>query len=431
MSLSSILIKDIDWILTQNSRRQILKNYSVYVEENLITEIGNPRVEADFTIDGKGKVLLPGLINCHTHSSMTLLRGYADDMKLHEWLETRIWPLESKLKPEYCYIGTLLACLEMIRFGVTCFNDMYIFVDDIAKAVKESGLRCFLGEVIFDWNLKNKFSYFEKFTKKWLRDDLVTPVVNPHAPYSCSDETLFKLKEISDRYNLLTHMHVSETEKEVKDFQKNKNKTPVEHLDELGILNDRFIGVHCNWLSSKDVEILSRRNSSIVHCPTSCMKLASGRVPPLKNIFEKNIRVGLGTDGCASNNNLDLFEEMKNCSLINKFQERDPTFIPAQKTLDLVTIEPAKILSIDDRIGTIGEGKIADLILVDFKKPHLQPIHTKHTIISNLVYSCKGQDVDTTIVDGKILMKHGKVLTLNEHEVMNQTQSIIQELMNS
>jgi len=426
----SILLKNVDWIVTQNPERNILKNKSVYIEDGKIIDIGNLNVETDCIIDGRGKVLLPGLINSHTHSSMSLFRGYADDMKLKPWLEEKIWPLEAKLKPKDCYTGSLLACLEMISFGVTCFNDMYLFVNDIAKAVEKSGLRCFLGEVIFDWNIEKQLPYSEIFIKKWLKDDLITPLVNIHAPYSCSDETLLKLKEISDKYNLLKHMHVSETDKEVKDFQKAKNKTPVEHLDELGLMDDRFIAVHCNWLTEKDVDIFFKRNCSVVYCPTSNMKLANGRMPPLKSIFEKNIRVGLGTDGCASNNNLDMFEEIKNCSLINKFQERDPTFIPAQKSLDLATIEPAKIFGIDNKIGSVEKEKVADLILIDFKKPHLRPVHNKKTVISNLVYSCRGGDVDTTIVNGKVLMKNREILSLDQKKIFDDADKIIENFLN-
>ncbi|RKY17040.1 MAG: hypothetical protein DRP90_07145 [Planctomycetota bacterium] len=431
MTSNSILFENVDWIVTQNPRREILRNKSVYIEDGKIVEIGDSKLDADHIINGRGKVLLPGLINSHTHSSMTLFRGYADDMELNHWLEDKIWPLESKLKPHDCYLGSLLACLEMIRFGITCFNDMYIYVDDIAKAVKEIGLRCFLGEVIFDWNIGKQLPYSDKFTKKWLNDDLITPLVNMHAPYSCSDETLLKLKETADKYNILMHMHVSETEKEVRDFQKTRGKTPVEHLDRLGILNDKLIAVHCNWLTNKDVDIFSRRNCSIVHCPVSNMKLANGRMPPLKRIFEKNIRVGLGTDGCASNNNLDMFEEMKVCSLINKFQERDPTFISAQKALDLVTIEPAKIFEIDNKIGSVEKGKIADLILVDFRKSHLHPVHGKNTIISNLVYSCQGSDVDTTIINGKVLMKDREILGIDEEKIFKEVQRAVEKIISN
>ncbi len=427
----SILLKNPDWIVTQNSKREILRNKSVYIEDGKIVEIGNPKVEADHVIDGKGKVLLPGLINAHTHSSMTLFRGYADDMELKPWLEEKIWPLEAKLKPEDCYLGSLLACLEMIRFGVTCFNDMYIHVDDIAKAVEETGLRCFLGEVIFDWNIGKQLPYSDRFTKKWLGDELITPLVNMHAPYSCSEETLLKLKESSDKYDILMHTHVSETEKEVKDFQKTKKKTPVEHLDEIGILNDKLIAVHCNWLTNKDVDIFSKRNCSVVHCPTSNMKLANGRMPPLREIFSKNIRVGLGTDGCASNNNLDMFEEMKNCSLVNKFYNRDPTFIPAQKALDLATIDGASVFRIDDKVGSVEEGKSADLILVDFKKPHLQPVHGKSTVVSSLVYSCRGWDVDSTIVNGKFLMKDKDILGIDEEEVFDKAGKIMENFISN
>ncbi|MBD3155505.1 MAG: amidohydrolase family protein [Candidatus Aenigmarchaeota archaeon] len=425
----SILFKNVDWIVTQNPEREIFRNKSVYVEDNKIVEIGNPKVEADHVIDGKGKILSPGLINCHTHSSMTLFRGYADDMELKTWLEEKIWPLEIKLKPEDCYFGSLLACFEMIRFGVTCFNDMYIHVDEIAKAVKESGLRCFLGEVIFDWNLEEKLPYSDKFIKKYLGDELITPLVNMHSPYSCSEETLLKLKKKSDNYNILMHIHVSETEKEVKDFQKDKGKTPVKYLDEIGILNDKLIAVHCNWLTNKDVDIFSQRNCSIVHCPTSNMKLANGRMPLLKWIFKKDIRVGLGTDGAASNNNLDMFEEMKNCSIANKFFQRDPTFIPAQKALDLATIEAAKVFGIGDKIGSIEEDKNADLILVDSRKPHLQPIHGKSTVISNLVYSCQGLDVDSMAVNGKILMKNREVLGIDDEEVFGNTEKIMKNFI--
>lgn len=427
MKTQSISIKNIDWIITQNSSRDILKNKSVYIEEGRIVEISDRPIEADFTIDGKNKVLLPGLINSHTHSSMTLFRGFADDMPLESWLKNKIWPLESSLKPKDCYFGSLSACLEMIKFGVTCFNDMYIFCKNIAKAVEKGGLRCFLGEVIFDWNAEEKIPYFNNFAKKYRKKVLINPTVNPHAPYSCSLETLSKLTDISRRMNLLVHMHVSETEREVREFQK-KGKTPVEYLKENDILGGNFIAVHCNWLTKSDISIFSDSKSSVVCCPTSCMKLGNGRIPDIEELARKKIKTTVGTDGCASNNNLDVFEEMKNLCLTSKMQKRDPAIFSAQKALDMATLEAAKIFKIP-YVGTVQEKKIADLILVDFKKPHLQPIHGKSTVLSNIVYSCMGQDVDTTIVNGRILMYKRKVLSLEESKVLLNLQKTIEKIL--
>ena len=428
MVMSSILLKNVDYVLTQNSNRDVLRNSSVFIEDGLIIEVGNPRVEAEFTISGKGKVLMPGLINCHTHSSMSLLRGYADDMKLDRWLKEKIWPAESRLTPYHCYVGALLACLEMIKFGVTCFNDMYIFTHEIAKAVEESGLRCFLGEVIFDWNKDEKIPYFKKFIKEWGSHERIYPVVNPHATYTCSPQTLEILRDIADSHKLLIHMHVAETHEEVKEMNKRYGMTPVEYIEQSDLFSSRFIAVHCNWLSENDIRIMSKNMVRVVHCPVSGMKLANSNVPPLESLFRNNVCVALGTDSCASNNNLDMFEEMKACALIHKFVNNNPSIISAQKALDLATINAAKVLGIGEEVGSIEEGKTADVILVDFLKPHLAPVHSKSTVISNLVYSCKGQDVDTTIVNGKILMQERRVLTLDEQDIINRSHSIIRDL---
>lgn len=396
----SILIRD---VLHEGERT------NVYVEENLIADIGS-NVEADHTIDGHNSALLPGLVNTHTHAAMTLFRGYADDLELQEWLRDKIWPLEAKFKPEDIYWGTRLACLEMIKSGTTCFNDMYFHIDMMAKAVEESGIRGVLSEGYVDFF---KPEMGEELLSKTLDDirkvrnmncDRIIPALGPHAIYTVTKESLQKLKGISDEEDLLIHFHLSETKEEVDNCKEEHGKSPARYLNDIGFLGQKLVAAHCVWLDEQEVKLLAEAGVKVSHNPVSNMKLAVGGAIPYGQMKQAGMNVSLGTDGVASNNNLDMFESMKFASLLQKFAFNDSTIMPAEEAFQMATINGAQALGID--AGVIKVGKLADMILVDLKSPAFNP---NHNLISNVVYSANGSCVDTVICDGKILMQSGRV----------------------
>ena len=411
----SILIKNV--LL---DKREI----NVYIEDNIIQEIGK-KTEADYVIDGKNKAVIPGMVNTHTHAAMCLFRGYADDMNLEEWLQTKIWPLELKLKPEDVYMGTKLACLEMIKTGTTTFNDMYFFMESAAKSIDEMGLRAFLSYGFIDLFNDEKREKEIKKTKETIRNienmhsDGIKPALGPHAVYTVSEEALRWIKNYADEKGLLVHLHLAETKKENDDFIKKHNKRPVKYLDELGFLDKKLIAAHCIWLNNDDISLLEKHNVKISYNPVSNMKLASGVFNYQKM---KKLTVSLGTDGCASNNNLDMFEEMKIGSLLQKSYFNDETIMPAKEIFSIATENGAKALGLN--AGKIEEGKLADVLLIDLKKPELTP---NHDLISDLVYSANGSAVDTTICNGKILMKNRRVK--NEEEILEKVKKVALDLI--
>jgi len=394
----SILIKN---VILNGKRRDIL------IEGNKIEKIGkNLNLRADEKIDGKEqKAVLPGLINCHGHSAMTLFRGYADDLPLKEWLEKKIWPLEAKLNREDVYWGTKLACLEMIKTGTTCFNDMYWSEEASVEAAEEMGIRAKIGLVVLDFLPMGKRENIEKYWNIFKRRKFktVTFSIAPHSIYTVSKESLVWAKNFAKKNNLLLHIHLSETEKEVKDCQKKYRLRPVEYLNKIGFLNQDCILAHSIWLSEKEIKILTQRRCNVVYNPCSNMKLASG-IFPYKKIRKAGINICLGTDGPASNNNLDLFEEMKFGALLQKVKEKDPTVASASEIFEIATKNGAKALRIN--AGEIRVGKLADLILIDLNQVCLIP---GHNLISDIVYSCSGTCVSDVIVNGKVLMRDRKV----------------------
>jgi len=431
----SLLLRDCEWIVTQNVSRQVLRNHSIYVEDGKIVEIA-PRIttEAARVIDGRRKIVLPGLINTHTHLSMTLLRGYADDMPLHSWLEQKIWPMEGNLTADICYAGALLGCLEMIRTGTTCFMDMYFFVEDVARAVEEAGLKAFLSYAVID-SFDPQGRGFGQDSMMQLREAIEKPggtvrfAVAPHAPYTCSPETMLKCKEVAEKMNCPIHVHIAETRREQVDFEKKYGMREFEYLDKIGFLCPLVVSAHSVWVTKGEVALMGKRGVKVAHCPVSNMKLAGGGVPPLPEMFASNVTVSLGTDGPASNNELDLFDTMKACALIHKTYRWDPTVLPADQVLDLATINGARALGIETECGSLDAGKDADIIMVDMRTPNLVPVHGKHTILSDLVYACSGYNVDTTIVRGRVLMHERRFETLNEATVMEKAQKAAEELL--
>lgn len=319
----SLLIRDCSWIVTQDASRNVLKDSSVYVEDGRIAEIGKqtPR-DADRVLNGKQMILLPGLINTHTHVPMVIFRGYADDMPLQEWLTKKIWKLEPNMTRETCYWGAMLGCLEMIASGTTTFNDMYFFVEDVARAVADAGLRAVLSSVIIDISPDPKL-HRESASRvldflKGLRNPLVTPAIAPHAEYSCSEETLLWAREEAEKAHVPIHTHIAETKVEQTDIEKKQGLKVVEYLNKIGFLEANVIAAHCVWLSSNEIKLLARSRTRVTHCPVSNMKLAVGAAAPVPEMMRNGICVGLGTDGAASNNTLNMFETMKFCALLHK-----------------------------------------------------------------------------------------------------------------
>ena len=404
-----MLIKDVS-ILHSG---QLASGLDILIEEGRIARIGRCLKDesSEEAINGQGKLAIPGLINCHTHLAMSLLRGYADDMELMPWLQEKIWPLEARLTEEDIRWGVKLGCLEQIRHVITCYNDMYYHPDTTAEATCEMGLRAFISGVVFDMK-PEMLSQVEPFIRRWKGHPLITPAVGPHAAYTCSEETLLKAKEIADRHNSMVHIHLSETRSEVDGFLLSRGMSPVEYLDSLGLLNPRLAAVHCVWLSQEDCFLLAERGANAITCPVSNLKLTSG-IAPLNSMLKADVNICLGTDGASSNNNLNLFQEMKVGAITQKNAYHTPAAFTADQIWKMATENATRAFRLD--LG-LHAGALADLSLIDLKKPWLCP---RSNIISHLVYSMSG-GVDCTIVNGKVLMKDG--IIPGEEEILERAQ---------
>lgn len=384
--------------------------------------------EAEFVIDGDGALALPGLVNTHTHAAMTLMRGYADDMVLQDWLSQKIWPLEAHLSAEDICQGTRLACLEMIRSGTTAFNDMYFFMADAARAVDESGIRAVLAYGFIDLFNEEKRENECKATEdlaahiRRLGNPRIKAAVGPHAPYTVSAEGLRWCAEFSREEGIGIHLHLSETEGEVSDCIARHGRRPPALLDECGVLTPRTIAAHGCWLDEPECTLLGQRGVHVSHNPASNMKLATGRAMPYPQLLRSGVNVCLGTDGCASNNNLDLFEEMKTASLLQKFFWKDPTVLPAPEALLLATENGGNALGFGT--GRLVTGAPADIVLVSTHTVCNTPLHNA---ASNLVYSCNGGAVETTICNGKVLMLKREIP--NEAAIREQAAQAARELV--
>lgn len=409
-------------------KKVLLNNEAVniYIEGNVIKKVGGSiNFKAETIIDGSDKAAIPSFFNAHTHAAMTLMRGYADDIELNNWLKTKIWPLEAKLTEENIYWGARLACLEMIKSGTTFFNDMYWHFHGTAKAAEEMGLRAAISAVFIDnfdgGKTREQIEFNEKLfieSKKYSERIIFT--LGPHAIYTVSEESLRWAKFFATKNNLFIHIHLSETESEAKECIKKYGLRPVEYLEKINFLGPNIIACHSIWLNEAEIEILKNHNITIVYNPVSNMKLSSGIFPYEK--MKGKLNIALGTDGCASNNNLDMLEEMKIGALLQKIKSKKPDAITAEKVFNMATINGARAFKIDS--GEIKEGKLADLLLIDLKNIALNP---RHNLISNLVYSTNGNCVDTTICDGKILMQNRKVV--GEEEIINRANEAAMKLV--
>ncbi len=425
----NILIKNADVI----SGGECLNNHNIGIKDGII-EFVNTTVEsannfrADKIIEGSNKIVMPGLINAHTHSPMTILRNYADDLALEEWLFKNILPTEALLKPEDIYWGAMLGIAEMIKSGTTCFADMYMHMDEVARAVTESGIRANLSRGPLVLNFRGRQGIFvdsescTDYFKQWNNsaNGRIKVCVEIHSVYLYDEKSLRVAAELAMQLGAGIHIHISETSTEKENSSKMYGMNPVEACLEFGIFDSPTLAAHCVHLSDNDIRILKDKNVNVVHNPTSNLKLGSGiaRVPEM---LAQGLNVCLGTDGASSNNNLNMFEEMNLAALIHKGINMNPKFIKAQDAIKMATINGAKALGFEGEIGLIKAGMRADLIIIDTDKPHLCPVNN---LESAVVYSAQASDVDTVIIDGKIVMEGRELKTIDEEQVMHKVREI-------
>jgi len=420
-----LLIKNAT-ILPIVPRGLVIERGFIAVSDGRIDDLGPmekmPSLAAREVLNGEGMCALPGLINTHTHAPMTLLRGVGDGLPLDKWLREAIWPIEAKLTEEDIYWGAMLACLEMIKSGTTCFVDMYLKEGAVARAVLDSGLRAFLSYGMIDIGHEEKreqeLRISREFVKEWhgRGEGRIRCMVGPHAPYTCSKELLLASKDLADEMNLMLNIHLSETKEEVKKIRKITGMRPARYLDSLNFLGPNVIAAHCIWLSDEEINILAKRRVSVSHCPSSNAKLGSG-IAPIRELFSRGVNVSIGTDGCASNDDLDMFEEMRLACFLQRVRLLDPTAIKAKDVIEMATINASRALKMEKEVGSIERGKKADIILVDLNVPRLTPLND---LIPNLVFSASASHVKCVIVDGRILMKEGIVLSIDEERVLKE-----------
>lgn len=419
-------------VVTMNTAGTIIERGTVAVSRGAIVAVGPAgEIAAGYTaartIDARGKLVLPGLVNTHTHAAMTMFRGLADDLPLDTWLTRHIWPAEAKfVSAATVRTGTNLALAEMIRSGTTTFSDMYFFADTTAEAAKKAGVRALVGEAVIDFPTpdcagpQESFALIEKLALKWRADPLITIAVAPHAPYTCSPETLKAAKKLADRLDLPLHIHVAETKKEVADITARYGVTPFEHLDGLGFFGGTVIAAHAVYPTPREITLMAAKGIGVAHNPESNMKLASGAAL-IPEMLKAGVAVGLGTDGAASNNNLNMFEEMGSAARLQKLARLDPTVMSARETVQAATIGGARVLGLGAVIGSLEPGKRADLIVIALNKPHLVPLYD---VYSHLVYAMNAADVETVVIDGRVVLADGRLLTLNEDEVLQEAAAL-------
>ena len=423
-------------VITGNAAHQIISPGAVAINGTDIVEVGTPeaiaaRYRAAETLDARDQIVLPGLINTHTHAPMVMYRGLADDLALMDWLQKYIFPAEAKtVSPEFVRIGTRLAALEMIESGTTTYADMYYFEEEIARATRSAGLRGVLGQTVIQFPVADAktpaeaLARAERFIREFKDDSLIVPAVAPHALYTNDKATLVACAELGRRYNVPILIHLAETEDELKTAREQYKMTPTAYLESIGFWGPKTLAAHGVWVNDDDIQILKRRGIGVSHNPESNMKLASGTAPVTKYLAA-GVALGLGTDGAASNNDLDMFEAMRQASFLAKHASHDPTAVPAQTALDLATMGGARAMGMERLIGSLEPGKRADLIAVSMSAARQTP---SYDAVSHLVYVTRGDDVRSTIVNGKILMKDRQVRTLDRAAVIADANALAQKV---
>jgi 5-methylthioadenosine/S-adenosylhomocysteine deaminase len=421
-----------------SAEMEIIEDSFVGIKDDVIVAVKknkdreNAAFQAKETIDASGCIVMPGLVNTHTHLPMVCFRGMADDLPLMEWLTKNIWPAEMRfVNKKMVYDGATLAMAEMLLSGTTTFCDGYFFEDSIAEAVKAASMRAVVSQGFADLIMSDKsaikktMAAAERFVRRWQPyAPLITPAYFCHSPYTCSPETLLHVKEASRESGILYLIHLLENKDETETILSRYGKKPVRLLLDLGVLDEQTIAVHCNWLTSDDMKIFSDLGVKVSHNPESSMKLAAG-VAPVPEMLRHGITVGIGTDGCASNNDLDMFGEMDTTAKVHKVTSLDPTLMDAQTVCKMATTGGARVLGLDKLIGSVETGKKADIIIVDMNQPHLTPLYNCY---SQLVYAARGADVKTSIINGKLIMKDRKLFTIDVQNAMKSVRKIAAEI---
>lgn len=424
--MSKLLLKNIELLDTPNGEVNVIA-----VEDGKISYIGKDLPDsfaADEVIDGKGMLATAGMVNTHGHVSMTLLRSYADDMALMDWLENKIWPIEAKMNAKDIYWGAMLGIAEMLKSGTTCFADMYCFMDDVARAVAETGIRANLSRGLIGLapDKDEKLAENTQLVKDWQGYDngRIRITYGPHAPYTCPVEYLQKVIEAAQANNAEIQMHLCETKGEVENCIKEHGVTPIKLMDQLGMFEHGTIAAHCVYLTEDDMDIMAAKNVRVAHNPQSNLKLASG-IAPVARMLEKGICVGLGTDGASSNNNLDMLEECRAAAMLHKTTTLNPLAVPAAQAWDMATANGAKVLGFDE-LGKLGVGQQADIVLWNMHKPYWYPRHNK---LSLLVYAANSSDADTVIVNGKVVLQNGSMTLFDEEKIYAEANLRAQKLL--
>jgi len=423
------------YLYLQDKDKTIVKDGAVAILQDTIVETGPASVLAA-KYPGAEKLatehglIMPGLINTHTHAAMSCFRGLADDLPLMQWLQEYIFPVEAKLTGDIVYQATLLSLAEMIKSGTTSFCDMYLFARDVARATQESGMRAWIGEVLYDFPTPDYgepasgFEYVKELIAMYANHPLIKITVDPHAVYTCSPKLLINLKKMADIHDALYIIHLSENREEVKGSQELYGVSPVMHLENLGILDSRVVAAHCVILTDEEIALLAQRGVKVVHCPESNMKLASG-IAPVPRMLAAGLTVGLGTDGSASNNNVDMFGEMNSAAKLHNVNSLDPTTMPAETVLEMATTQGARLLGAESEIGSLEPGKKADLIVLDMNQPHLTPLFN---IPSHMVYAARGSDVVHSIINGSIVMRNRQLTTLDERAILDNMATMAEQI---
>jgi 5-methylthioadenosine/S-adenosylhomocysteine deaminase len=427
-------------VVTMDKDRRVIEDGAVAVKDGKIVSVGTrsavtENLRAKQVINAQGKAVIPGLINTHTHIPMGLFRGIADDLDLQEWLTNYIFPAEAKnVNEAFVRAGTRLGLAELIRGGTTTYCDMYYFEDAIADETAKAGVRGVLGETLIDFPAPDNktfdaaLAYTEKFVKKWQGHSLIVPAIAPHAPYTVSAEHLLATRTLSDKLNAPLVIHLAEAETETDFIQKNhQGMRPIEYVEKIGFLNDKAIAAHVIQANEAELEILKRRNVGIAHNPQSNMKLAAG-VAKIPLMLQMDLPVGLGTDGAASNNDLSLWEEMDTAAKLHKVIAKDPKVASAKQMFEMSTIRGARALHLEDKIGSLENGKSADIVILDIDGINQTPLYN---IYSHLVYVAKADDVRTVIINGKPIMVDRRLLTLNEKSIKAEANTFRQKILQS
>ena len=382
-------------------------------------------------IDAEGGLVMPGLVNCHNHAAMTLFRGLADDLPLMSWLQEHIFPAEAKfVDPEMVYWCVKLAAAEMIISGTTTVADGYFYEDEAAQAFKDAGIRAIAAQGVIDFpapgvpDPADNINHAARFIEKWRGDNLITPAIFCHSPYTCSAETIRGAKELTRQEDCLFFIHVSETESEVAESLKRHGISPIRHLEQLGVLDKKTVLVHCVWLDDEDIRIVKETGAGVVSCPESNMKLAAG-VAPQDSFIEASIPVGLGTDSCASNNNLDMFREMTVAAKLAKVHRLNPTLLPARQVVKMATSGGAAVLGLQGEIGELTVGSLADIVIIDLRKPHLNPMYEADSL---LAYAASGSDVRASIIGGRLVMDDYRLKTIDLPEVVGKVNEMARQV---